>query len=45
MEGRYHGHDGIRRWWENLLDTFPDFTIEVIEVRDLGNLTIATAAQ
>jgi ketosteroid isomerase-like protein len=40
MEGGYHGHDGIRRWWENLLEVFPDFTIEVIEVRDLGEATI-----
>ena len=25
MEADYHGHAGIRRWWENLLDVFPDF--------------------
>ncbi len=41
MEGGYHGHDGIRRWWENLHDVWPDFTIEVVEVRDLGDLTVA----
>jgi hypothetical protein len=41
MEGGYHGHAGIRRWWENLLDVFPDYTIEVVEVRDLGDLLIA----
>jgi hypothetical protein len=23
MEGDYHGHAGIRRWWESLLDAFP----------------------
>ena len=23
MEGGYHGHDGIRRWWQNLLDAIP----------------------
>jgi ketosteroid isomerase-like protein len=23
MEGGFHGHDGIRRWWKNLLDVFP----------------------
>jgi ketosteroid isomerase-like protein len=39
MEGGYHGHDGIRRWWQNLLDAFPDYTVEVVEVRDLGDLT------
>jgi ketosteroid isomerase-like protein len=42
MEGGYHGHDGIRRWWQNLLDTFPDFAIEIVDVRDPGDLTLAT---
>ena len=41
MEGSYHGHGGVRRFWENLLDAFPDFTVEVVEVRDLGDLTVA----
>ncbi len=39
--GSYHGHEGARRWWENLLDVFPDFTIDVGEVRDLGDVTVA----
>lgn len=42
VEGSYRGHDGIRRWWESLLVVFPDFTIEVVEVHDLGDLTLAT---
>jgi ketosteroid isomerase-like protein len=41
MEGGLHGHDGIRRWWENWLDVFPDYNIEVVEVRDFGDLTVA----
>jgi ketosteroid isomerase-like protein len=41
VEGGYHGHDGFRRWWENVFDTFPDYTIEVGEVRDLGTVTMA----
>jgi hypothetical protein len=40
MEGGYHGHDGIRRWWENLLDVFPDRTVEVVEVRNFGEVTL-----
>jgi ketosteroid isomerase-like protein len=40
VEGGYHGHDGIRRWWNSLLDTIPDFTAEAIEVRELGDLTL-----
>ena len=37
IEGGYHGHDGIRRWWKTLLDRIPDFTVEVIEARDYGD--------
>jgi ketosteroid isomerase-like protein len=40
MEGNYHGHAGIRSWWESLFSGLPDFTIEVVEVRDLGDLTV-----
>jgi ketosteroid isomerase-like protein len=40
MEGGYHGHGGLHRWWKNFLDVFPDYTIEVLEVRDLGDVTL-----
>jgi ketosteroid isomerase-like protein/rhodanese-related sulfurtransferase len=39
----YRGHDGIRRWWRHLLAVFPDFSIEILEVRDLGERTIFRA--
>jgi ketosteroid isomerase-like protein len=42
MEGSYRGHDGMVRWWEDLLGAFPDFTIEVVRVRDERDLTVAT---
>ena len=41
MEGEYHGHAGISRWWKSLFEGLPDFTIEIVEVRDLGDVTIA----
>jgi ketosteroid isomerase-like protein len=41
MEGAYRGHAGIRRWWADLLGVFPDFAIEVVEVRDLGDVTLS----
>ena len=41
MEGGLHGHDGVRRWWEAWFDAFPDYDIEVREVRDLGEVTVA----
>ena len=39
--GSYRGHEGTREWWNNLLDVFPDFTIEVVSVRDAGQLTVS----
>jgi len=39
----YRGHDGIRQWWKDLLAVFPDFKIEILEVRDLGERTIFRA--
>jgi ketosteroid isomerase-like protein len=41
VEGRYRGHAGVRRWWDSLFDAFPDFAVEVDEVRDLGDPTLA----
>jgi len=42
MEGGYHGLDGIRHWWHSLLDAFPDYTVETVDARELGNLTVTT---
>ena len=39
--GPYHGHDGVREWWNALLDVFPDFSIEILSVRDGGQVTVA----
>ncbi len=39
--GHLRGHAAVRRWWETLLSVYPDFTSEVEEVRDLGDVTIA----
>jgi hypothetical protein len=41
LEGHFRGHDGMLRWWHGLLDTFPDWNLEVREVRDLGDMTLA----
>ena len=41
MEGNVRGHDGVRRWQASVTDTYPDFTVEVVTVRDLGDLTLA----
>jgi len=41
MEGSYRGHEGVRRWWQDLHDTFPDWDAEIGEVRALGDATLA----
>lgn len=39
--GTYEGHDGTREWWNGLLGVFPDFRIEIVSVREVGNLTVS----
>ena len=41
----FHGHDGVRSWYESLLGVYPDFGSEIEEVRDLGEVTIARLRQ
>ena len=36
-------HAGIRSWWESMLGIAPDFSTEVEDVRDLGDITVARA--
>ena len=39
--GPYRGHDGIRAWWANSFETFPNLTAELDDVRGQGNKTFA----
>jgi ketosteroid isomerase-like protein len=41
VEGGYHGHAGVRRWWESIFDILPDYAVKVDGVRDLGAMTLA----
>jgi hypothetical protein len=43
MEGAYRGHDGLRRWWDDFLGAFPDYELEITEVRDFGDVTLSRA--
>ena len=36
----YRGHEGMRRFWDDIIDTFPDFRTEVVEARDLGDFVL-----
>jgi ketosteroid isomerase-like protein len=41
IEGGYHGLEGMRRWWNSILEFIPDYTIEVEELSDRGEHTLA----
>ncbi len=45
MEGDYRGRAAIGRWWENVLAVIPDLTVEVVEMRDLGDLNARSRAR
>jgi ketosteroid isomerase-like protein len=36
----YHGHGGVRKWWEDLFSVAPDFSLDIDEVRDRGDLIV-----
>ena len=40
VEGDFHGHDGIRRWWSDLHDLYDGLFTDVVEVRDLGERVV-----
>ena len=41
VEGRYQGHERLRHLWNDLLGVWPDLTAQAVEVRDLGDVTVA----
>jgi ketosteroid isomerase-like protein len=41
VEGVYHGHEGVRSWWESVLAVFPDWSPEVVDAREVGGRVVA----
>jgi hypothetical protein len=39
IESSYHGHAGLRRWWEDLAEAFGDFRVELEEVLEVDGAT------
>jgi ketosteroid isomerase-like protein len=40
MEGGFVGHEGVRRWWRAVFEVFPDYSVEVCELRHEGEVTL-----
>ena len=40
VEGGYRGHAGLRRWWDDFLGMFPDYAIEALEKRAIGDAIV-----
>ena len=41
VQGVFHGHEGLRRFWADTLETFDMFQVEHHDVRDLGDGVLA----
>jgi ketosteroid isomerase-like protein len=41
VDGNYRGHAGVRRWWQDYHDVFPDFYAKLLAVHARGEATIA----
>jgi ketosteroid isomerase-like protein len=37
VEGVYRGHDGLRSWWETVVDVFPDWKPQLEDARESGD--------
>jgi ketosteroid isomerase-like protein len=37
----YHGHDGVRKFWEMWRGAFDDFRVEIEELIDAGDMVVA----
>jgi ketosteroid isomerase-like protein len=39
----YHGHRGVRDWWEHIFSVFPNGEVALEDVRDLGDRVIVAS--
>lgn len=43
MEGGYRGYEGLRRWWNQVFETMPDYHVEIEELREVGDHVLVRA--
>ena len=41
VEGTYRGRDGMRRWWDGLLEVFPDWNPQIVDSREVGRCVVS----
>jgi ketosteroid isomerase-like protein len=41
VEGAYHGHAGVRSWWESVLTVFPDWSPTIEDAEQVGDRLVA----
>lgn len=42
ITGPYLGHEGVRRWWDDIADAFEDLQYELLELIDVGDDRVVT---
>jgi len=40
MEGAYRGEEGLRDWRDAIMRFLPDYTVDLEEIRDLGDIVL-----
>ena len=43
MEGGYRGYVGLRRWWDQVFETMPDYKVEIEDLREIGDIVLVRA--
>jgi ketosteroid isomerase-like protein len=41
VEGAYHGHEGVRSWWESVLAVFPNWSPTIEDAEEVGDRLVA----
>jgi ketosteroid isomerase-like protein len=42
VRGPYHGHDGLRHWWEDFAEAFEDVRMELTEIVEVDEQRVVT---